>query len=236
MAKIAERFGEWREEGMVLEQLIEQRYESRADFARDLGVTTDVVSNLVRGITRLKGERRITAARLLHVDPVVFSQKQTPIPAAKSYEQGIRKEEVPVAPTGHRHVPIYGALAAGAMSYTYSDVVDWELMPEWGGDFERWGRIVSGSSMEPEFEEGDIVIFENRRHEDGHAVHAFAEGEDTFKIYSRTKDGERLEPLNPAFDALEAKQYQIKGIAIRRIRKGMKGVRDIREYPYGFRK
>jgi len=221
---------------VVLEQLIEQRYESRADFARDLGVTTDVVSNLCRGITRLKGERKLTAARLLHVDPLVFANKHVPLPAAKPNEPGIRNEEVPVAPSGHRHVPVYGALAAGAMSYTYSDVVDWELMPEWGGDFDRWGRIVSGSSMEPEFEEGDIVIFENRRHEDGHAVHAFSQGEDTFKIYARTKDGERLEPLNPAYEVLEAKEYTIKGIAIRRIRKGPKGIRDIREYPYGFRK
>lgn len=241
MAKKAVAFGRWIEEGMILAQLIDAKYESRGEFARDFGTSTDVVSNLCRGITRLKGERRLLAARLLNVDPLVFNGRGIAPTAVvnesrKSYESGISKEKVPVAPTGHRHVPVYGALAAGAMSYTHSDVIEWELMPEWGGDFERWGRIVSGTSMEPEFEEGDIVVFENRRHEDGHAVHAFAEGEDTFKIYTRTRDGERLEPLNPDYDTLEAKKYTVKGIAIRRIRKGPRGVRDIREYPYGYRR
>jgi transcriptional regulator with XRE-family HTH domain len=225
------------EEGSVLAELIDQRYESRQRFADDLGVSKNVVSDIVRGRTRLRGPRREKAARLLGVDvkSLLPLQQGLTSPAIPDLHSNI-KGEIPVAPAGWRHVPVYGALAAGAMSYTYSDVLEWEIMPEWGGDFERWGRIVSGDSMNDEFEDGDIVIFENRRFESGHAVHAFAEGEDTFKIYVKDTNGEeRLKPLNPDFPALEAKKYTVKGIVIRRIRKGPKGIRDIREYPNGFR-
>lgn len=238
----------------MLAELIDLKYESRSKFAYDLGVTKNVVSDICTGRTRLRGPRREKAARLLGVDAKSLLPLQNGVKTSSKNPDSVSnlKGEVPVAPAGWKHVPIYGALAAGAMSYTYSDVLEWEVMPEWGGDFERWGRIVSGDSMkrpknpnqiedDPIFEDdgfrdGDIVIFENRRFESGHAVHAFADGEDAFKIYVKDRDGaERLRPLNPDFEPLEARKYTIKGIAIRRIRKGPKGVREIREYPNGYR-
>lgn len=238
----------------MLAELIDLKYDTRTKFADDLGVSKSVVSDICTGRTRLRGTRREKAARLLGVDAVSLlplqNDKKSPV---KPDSITNLKGEVPVAPAGWKHVPIYGALAAGAMSYTYSDVLEWEVMPEWGGDFERWGRIVSGDSMrrpkkpklndedgddfeDDGFREGDIVIFESRRHESGHAVHAFDNGEDAFKIYTRSRDGEeRLIPLNPEYEPLEAKKYTVKGIAIKRIRKGPKGVRDIREWPNGYR-
>lgn len=229
--------GKWIEEGVLLGQLIDERYDSRAEFARVAGVTPYKVSNWCRGITRLKGQERTRVAHLLNL-PEDALRRIPSINVALNLasDQQIRSlgKDVITTRVGVRHVPIYGALAAGAMAYSYSDVVDFEEMPEWGGDFERWGRIVSGDSMNDEFQDGDIVIFENRRHEDGHAVHAFAEGEDAFKIYRRLPEGERLMPMNPIYAPLELKGYEVRGIVIAKVRYG-RNFRQVTEYKGGFR-
>jgi SOS-response transcriptional repressor LexA len=229
--------GRWTEEGRMLAELIDARFDSHAEFARMMGRTPFVVSNWCRGITRLKGDERKKAAALLQVP-----ETQLIVPTSDDVRLLVSRPvgtkniggRVPVARVGFRNVPIYGALTAGAMAYTLSDVLDYEELPDWGGDFERWGRIVSGPSMEPEFVDGDIVIFENRRHEDGHAVHAFANGEDTFKVYKRTAEGERLFPTNSEFDPLEAKEYNVKGVVVARIR-NERTHKDVRWYRGGYR-
>lgn len=104
---------------------------------------------------------------------------------------------------------------------------------EWGGDFERWGRIISGDSMLPDFEDGDIVIFENRRPEDNQAVYATREGEDAFKILRRSPTGMELWPINPNFEPFSAEDWVIHGVCIYRIRLEARGERAIRDYPAG---
>ncbi len=142
--------------------------------------------------------------------------------------------EVPVARTGQRMVPIYGAITAGQPSYSIADAIEYIEMPEWGSSFERWGRIITGESMAPEFEEGDIAIFENRRYEIGHGVHAFHDGEDTFKVVRQIDGKYELWPINPEYQPIEAENWKVKGVCIRRIRRQERGIVDTREYPYGF--
>lgn len=243
----------WKAEGRLLKELIKQRDLKYGDVVsfleKDFKATEDVVSNWCRGVTPIPPEARPRLATLLNV-------KEDALRAAISGASPVRVsdilnlgQDIRADRTGLRHVPIYGALAAGAMAYNFSDAVDFEELPDWGGVFERWGRIISGNSMymkrpadlDPEidwddgFRDGDIAIFENRRHEEGHAVHAFAEGEDTFKVYRRVGVEERLCPLNSEYDTLEAKKYTVKGICVIRIRRRAGGGRDIREYPGGAR-
>lgn len=142
--------------------------------------------------------------------------------------------DVPVARTGQRMVPIYGAITAGQPSYSIADAIDYIEMPEWGGSFERWGRVITGESMAPEFEEGDIAIFENRRYEIGHGVHAFRDGEDTFKVVRQIDGKFELWPVNPEYQSFSAEGWKVKGVCIRRIRKQERGIVDTRDYPYGF--
>lgn len=143
--------------------------------------------------------------------------------------------EVPVARVGFRFVPIYGAITAGLPASNYSDVLEWHEMPEWGGDFERWGRVIEGDSMTPEFEEDDVAIFENRQWRSGDGVHAFKDGEDVFKIAWKEGDRVLLRPTNREHPDIDAEGWQIKGVCIRRLRKFDKGVRDTREYVNGFK-
>jgi len=162
-------------------------------------------------------------------------------------ESGARMEpranlgrEVPVARAGYRFVPIYGAITAGMPSANYSDALEWMEMPEWGGEFQRWGRIIEGESMldptsDDGFSEDDWAIFEDRKWQSGDGVHAFKEGEDVFKIAWVEGGKTLLRSINPAYPDLDAEGWQIKGVCIRRIRNHGKGVRDVREYMSGFR-
>ena len=145
--------------------------------------------------------------------------------------------EAPMPRIEFEEVPIYGAISAHASAYSDSDVVDTELLPKARGDRRQWGRYVKGQCMEPEFIEGDIAIFEDRGYEDGHGVHAFSQGEDTFKIF-RLIDGKPwLYPTNDLQGSLpiDATEWNIKGVCTKRIRLLDKGVRDTREYPSGYK-
>lgn len=208
--------------GKLLQRLRRENGFKQAEFAQELGITPDVLSNIERGRTALTRDLRRKAAVVLKIDEALFRMETVNL-----------GREVPVARTGYLMIPIYGAITAGKPGYTLTDVIDWEEMPDWGGDFERWGRIITGESMLPEFEEGDIAIFENRRFEPNHAVHAFCNGEDTFKVYREMPAGPELWPINEAYDPFSAKDWNVKGVCIRRIQKKERGIRDIREYPHG---
>lgn len=123
-----------------------------------------------------------------------------------------KKLQRPVYRTGTRWVPIYGAISAGSPASNQGDVVEWLEMREWGGDFERWGRVVEGFSMEPYLRAGDFAIFENRQWEPGHAVHAYDDGEDTVKVAKRVKGVLRLYPTNPDYEPIDAESWHVKGV------------------------
>jgi transcriptional regulator with XRE-family HTH domain len=141
--------------------------------------------------------------------------------------------EVPVARAGYSFVPIYGAITAGLPGASYSDVIEWLEMPEWGNQ-QRWGRVIEGESMSPEFQEGDTAIFEDRQWSSGDGVHAFKDGEDVFKIAWVEGGKTLLRPTNPDFPDIDASDWQIKGVCIRRLR-DEKSFRDVREYKFGFK-
>lgn len=171
----------------------------------------------------------------LRVDTVALLDLEVVEGSLKSKEKPNLGSEVPVARAGYRFVPIYGAITAGLPSASYSDVLEWFEMPEWGGEFERWGRVVEGDSMTPEFEEEDIAIFENRQWQSGDGVHAFKDGEDVFKIAWQEGGRVLLRPTNRECQDIEADGWNIKGVCIKRIRDVRKGIRDTRDYRSGFK-
>jgi len=142
--------------------------------------------------------------------------------------------EVPIARAGYKFVPVYGAITAGLPGTSYSDVLEWIELPEWG-EFQRWGRVVEGDSMTPEFEPEDVAIFEDRAWSHGDGVHAFKDGEDVFKIAWKVGDTVLLRPINRDHPDIDAKDWQIKGVCIKRIRDLGRGTTDTRDYRSGFK-
>lgn len=157
-------------------------------------------------------------------------------------DENIGKKNIPVAPTGYRNVPIFGSIPAGNPMANLSDAIDWIVMPEWTGPFERWGRVVTGDSMEdpdnPErsFNPGDIAIFEDRRAVHNNAIHANTDGKDTFKILQDDGDGVggQLVPMNPNYERVDAAGWTILGVCIQRIRQDEWGDEQVTNYRKGY--
>lgn len=224
--------GKWADQGVRLAALVEGKFDSRADFARRLGVSEDVVSNWIRGVTRLRGFAREEVAKCLGLEAADLREHLLGN-AERSWPNNMTRS-IDVVRSGLRPVPVYGSVPAGQPGLNVSDAIEFVELPDWGGNFVRWGRVITGTSMEDEFLEGDVAIFEDRRPESGNGVHAFKEGEDTFKIYRTTREGAELWPINlEEHEPMSAEGWDVKGVCIRRIRHGERGIRDIREYPYG---
>ena len=145
----------------------------QTDLAARLQVSQARLSNWERGEHDPQLEHVMMAAKVLGVsldwlmgDDVPM--KQTP-------------QSVAVFRTGLRFIPVKGAIAAGSPSSSVADV-DWIEVKDWGGDLERWGRVIEGFSMTSDLrhpddlQPGDVAVFENRRAELGHVVQAFDDG------------------------------------------------------------
>lgn len=189
-----------------------------------LGVSDDVLSNIIRGVTKLSPDRRKKAAQLLNIDEDSLRKRKGTV---------LGPEKI-VYRTPFRQVPVFGSVPAGKPSIGMSDAIEFIEMPDWGSDFERWGRVISGDSMLDEFEPGDIVVFEDRYAEDNRGVYAWKEGEDTFKVLRTIRGEKQLWPTNSEYDPFSAEGWNIYGIAIERYRRQSGGVLDIRKYPHGY--
>lgn len=139
-----------------------------------------------------------------------------------------------------RYVPVKGAITAGMPAATEADV-EWIEIKDWGGELQRWGRVIEGFSMSSEepspddLQPGDIAIFEDRRPEIGHVVHAFSEGSDMVKALRRVGERVELWPINPSYEPLPAEGWRVKGVVVMRIRRREHGIVETVEYPHGMR-
>lgn len=222
----------------MLKGLFEERELTIRDVARRLrgNVSEDVVSNWVRGRTRVPPEKRVELASLLNVPE---SDLRFPKPSSRLLSLSIGNESSgefpqPIVRVGVRSIPIYGALLEGMMVYRSIDVIGQEEIPDWGTEAERYGRVVNGHELEPEFEDQDIVVFEKRVFEDGHVVHAFTPNGDVIRILRKNPISSKLVSMNGSSDPIETSECSLEGVLVARIRRG-KGYREVRDYIGGFR-
>jgi len=98
------------------------------------------------------------------------------------------------------------------------------------GSGEAFALMVLGSSMAPEFAEGDIVIIEpDGLARDGSYVLAHADGEYIFRRLQRHAAGWSLHALQPGYPVIElADLSQVRGVIIQRSRPGRR--RESRRY------
>lgn len=199
-----------------INRLLERSNKSVRWLARQVGSVDTTVGKILSGETKNPRDPEIVD-RMLQV----FEQVPT-VPV------------IGIEPRGMRRVPVYTSIMAGDPTDGYYDGnVEWESIPDWGGEFERWGRTISGDSMHPVFEPGDIAIFENRRYETGSVVHAFNDGEDCIKAVREVDGKLMLCSFNPDGPQIPADGWKIKGVCVTRIRKGRFGIRHMTDFPGG---
>jgi len=148
---------------------------------------------------------------------------------------GKAERTVEMRRAGVRTIPIYAGIPAGNPTANNMDL-DYEEVLDWGNDFERWGRTIEGYSMAEILLPRDIVVFENRRHENGDVVQAYNhDGNDCVKAWRETSDGEMLCSFNEDFAAFSAEGYKAKGVLVQRIRYGSYGTRTVTDFPHGLK-
>lgn len=203
----------------------------QSELASKLRISQARLSNWERGEHDPQFEFVLDAARVLGVSvDWLMGGRAAPRDAAA----------MPVYRTGFRFIPVKGAIAAGAPAASDADV-DWIEVKDWGGDLERWGRVIDGFSMSSEgkapddLQPGDIAVFENRRAEVGNVVHAFRDATDTVKVLRKRAEEVELWPINPDYEPLSEPGWMVKGVLVMRIRRREHGIVETVEYPHGMR-
>ncbi|MEE1014101.1 MAG: XRE family transcriptional regulator [Clostridia bacterium] len=101
-------------------------------------------------------------------------------------------------------IPVYGTIPAGVPMEAIEDILDYEEVPEsWSnGGKEFFGLKIKGDSMEPEYRNGDIVIFLKQNDCENNEDCAVAvNGNDwTFKRVEKLSNGILVKPLNPSYE------------------------------------
>jgi repressor LexA len=103
----------------------------------------------------------------------------------------------------HR-IKVYGHVPAGIPLEAVEDVIDWEEIPyDWTRDGSEFLALkVKGSSMNPKYLDGDIVIIKKQPDcESGQDAVVFINGYDaTLKRVIKNENSVILQPLNPEYE------------------------------------
>lgn len=117
-----------------------------------------------------------------------------------------------------KQIPLLGKIAAGYPTQMFADVIDYIDIPAdmARGNKELFALKTKGKSMEPNFIEGDILIFEKTEDcENGQFCAVAVNGDDaTFKKVTKTDTGIMLQPLNPAFETKFYTNEQISSLPV----------------------
>ena len=162
-------------------------------------------------------------------DPRVYDQMIDTLMAHGPSERNLELRRA-----GVRVIPIYAGIPAGNPSSNNMDV-EYEEVLDWGSDFQRWGRIITGYSMAEMLLPGDIAIFEDRRYETGDVVHAYMDGEDCVKAIRGNGEAVMLYSFNEDYEPFIAIGWKAKGVLVQRIRRGPYGVKSVVDFPHGLK-
>ncbi len=124
-------------------------------------------------------------------------------------------------------IPVFGTIKAGIPIESQSDIIDYIDIPaKWTkGNKKFYGIKLSGDSMFPKYQDGDIVIFEQTNDKElynGKDVAVMINGtESTFKKILINEQGIVLQPYNTAYDIMifskdDVERLPIKVIGIAR--------------------
>lgn len=114
-------------------------------------------------------------------------------------------------------IPVLGNVQAGIPIEAVEDIIDYEEIPrEMASRGDYFALKVKGTSMEPKFSEGDVVIVKKQSTADtGDIVIALVNGDDaTIKKLKYTKDGLYLLPSNPEFEPMFFSKHEVETLPV----------------------
>lgn len=167
---------------------------SQTAFAKMLGVAQNTVSNWENGNRFIDNEtlKRISSMFDVSIDYLLGQESKKENPIFSSGKKGIK-------------IPVLGEVRAGIPVEAVQDIIDYEEITEDMASLGSYfGLQIKGSSMEPKFSDGDVVIVKKQpTAETGDIVIAMVNGDEaTVKKFKRMDNGIMLLPTNPNFEAM----------------------------------
>ena len=115
-------------------------------------------------------------------------------------------------------IPLLGRIVAGYPTEMFADIIDYIDIPAdmARGNKELFALKTKGKSMEPNFIEGDILIFEKTEDcENGQFCAVSVNGDEaTFKKVIKNENGIMLQPLNPNYESKFYTNKEIKNLPV----------------------
>lgn len=114
---------------------------------------------------------------------------------------------------------VYGTIPAGIPMECIEDIIDTEEISAdmLKGDKQYFGLKIKGNSMEPDYLDGDVIIFQKQDDcENGDDCVVMVNGNDgTFKRVFKNENGIILQPLNPTYSPMVYSNEEIEKLPVR---------------------
>ena len=202
----------------ILKQLRLERNLLQKDVAQELSISQQAYANYENGLREPDNSMLVKLANYFNV--------------SVDYLLGLEPEAVPKK-TKSIKVYVYGKIKAGIPMEAIEDIIDVEEISEGmiKGGKEYFALKISGNSMNPNYIDGDVVIFEKTDNcENGDDCAVMVNGYDaTFKRIEKKESGVMLKPLNPEYETtfftnkeIEELPVKILGVAKELRRKNLK--------------
>lgn len=176
----------------LVKELRERAGMQQKEVALAVGVSRPTVSEWEHQKKDPSGARLKKLAALFNVDPGIVLGYRIADYTTPDSANAIR-------------VPVLGTIPAGIPMEAITDILDWEEIPAAmaNGGKEYFALQVKGSSMYPEYRDGDVVIVRKQEDcESGQDVVAMVNSDDaTFKRFKRTAKGIMLQAINPEYES-----------------------------------
>lgn len=180
---------------------------SQAQMARKLGLTQGAVSQWESGRTRPDAEQLVQISKLFQV-PLDYFASESP-----------GRDLDGVVEMRRRAVPVVGEIACGTPILAQQNIESYIDTPD--GTRADFALRCKGTSMEPLFRDGDLVLIRQQEDADDGKIAAVLIGnEATLKRVHRIQDGIMLLPENTAdfaplvYQGEQAASVRIVGVAI----------------------
>ena len=212
MIYLSHQRGDLMDFGEKVKQLRTQQGLTLEDVGNAVGVGKSTVRKWESGIiANMRRDKIALLAKALHVSPSYLmgwndNNSNDPSPVDSTFQGSIR-------------IPILGTIPAGIPLEAIEDIVDWEEIPASmsRGGKEYFGLKVTGDSMSPRYEDGDVLILRKQDScESGQDCAVMVGSSDaTFKRVRFGPSGVTLHPLNPNYETYHYTKQEVVDLPVR---------------------
>ena len=194
-----------------LNQAMKLRGLKQIDLVTRTGIGKSSISTYLVGSYIPKQTNLYKLANVLEVNPAWLMGEHVPMDNSAS---PVLYSSVDVL-----RIPILGTIPAGIPLEAVEDIVGWEELPAGmaRGGKEYFGLKVTGDSMYPRYEDGDVLILRKQDTcESGQDCAVMVGNSDaTFKRVRLGPSGVTLHPLNPSFETYHYTNQEVTNLPVR---------------------